>query len=209
MLAAVNTALHFDTFKSPNCAMKGSPTRSDLPSRRGTHLDFLRAKKDQSRRVIESKHRLETTQNSSHSLMLSATSPCSGERKGIPLHSVQRASLTVKRTQLLNTGIHYWWAQHLYPSTTRMNNSLHKSRYILESSLWNQVLWPKTWELGADIVQLVCFLLRKHEVLGLSYSNNPETIYTSALRMSRFKTGSSKSFLVTDIEWIWLSLVVV
>lgn len=107
MLAAVNTALHSDTFKSPNCAMKGPPSRNDLPSRRGTHLDFLRAKKDQSHRVIETKCRLETTQYSFHSLMPSATSPRSGERDGIPLHSVQRASLTVKRTQLLNTGTHY------------------------------------------------------------------------------------------------------
>lgn len=42
-----------DTFKSPYCAIKGSQTRKDLHSRRGTHLDFLTAVKDQSPRVTE------------------------------------------------------------------------------------------------------------------------------------------------------------
>lgn len=193
--------------------MKGPPSRNDLPSRRGTHLDFLRAKKDQSRRVIETKRRLETTQYSFHSLMPSATSPCSGEREGIPLHSVQRASLTVKRAQLLNTGVHYWWAQHFHPSTAGMNKggrglSLHKRRYSLESSLWNQVLWPKTWEFGLDIAQLVCCLPSKYEVLGLSCSNNPETMHTVTSALTK-QIQDGKSFLVTDIQRIWLFLVVV
>lgn len=42
-----------DTFKSPYCAIKGSQTRKDLHSRRGTHLDFLTAVKDQPPRVTE------------------------------------------------------------------------------------------------------------------------------------------------------------
>lgn len=49
-----------DTFKSPYCAIKGSQTRKDLHSRRGTHLHFLTAVKDQSPRVTEFKCKLKS-----------------------------------------------------------------------------------------------------------------------------------------------------
>lgn len=49
-----------DTFKSPYRAIKGSQTRKDLYSRRGTHLHFLTAVKDQSPRVTEIKCKLKS-----------------------------------------------------------------------------------------------------------------------------------------------------
>lgn len=42
-----------DTFKSPRCAMKGSQTRKDVHSRRGAHLHFLTAVRDQSPKGTE------------------------------------------------------------------------------------------------------------------------------------------------------------
>ena len=114
--------------------------------------DFLTAMQDQSSRATETKHRLETAQNS-----ISITSchfPVLRRKKRESL-ALSTASFTdSKENMITNYRDSLLTRTAFLSSTTRMTNqrekslSLYKLQHILESSFSNQVLWPRAWKLG-------------------------------------------------------------